>query len=300
MRRQDFLGLVLGASAVWPARALSQQAERVYRIGVLVTSPRTTDINVGFIDELNKLGFIEGKNLVIMEQGFGKNRDQFATVAKEFVAARVDAIVASSGALAIRVAQAATTSIPIVGIADDMVLEGHVKSIANHGGNTTGLSLLAAQLDGKRQEILMELMPNARRMAAIYDAAFEFPGQLDELRNATRAKNVELLSYPARKPEDVVAALDARPPARKPSISWRARCSRSRPEKRILRKLSRSVCLRPIIGRKARGTARSSLMVRGRSPCSGSWPIRSQGCSMARIRARCRSNSPQGSSLRST
>jgi len=121
----------------------------------------------------------------------------------------VDAIVASSGALAIRAAQAATRTIPIVGIADDMVLEGHVRSIANHGGNTTELSLLAAQLDGKRQEILMELLPNAKRMAAIYDAAFEFPVQLDDLRTATKARNVELLAYPARKPEDAISALEA-------------------------------------------------------------------------------------------
>src|SRR4029077_19956128 len=120
-----------------------------------------------------------------------------------------DAIVAMSGAVAIRAAQAATQSIPIFGIADDMVLEGHVPSIANHGGNTTGLSLLAAQLDGKRQEILMELLPNARRMATIFDAAFEFPGQLDELRTATKARNVELLAYPARKPEDAISALEA-------------------------------------------------------------------------------------------
>jgi putative ABC transport system substrate-binding protein len=69
--------------------------------------------------------------------------------------------------------------------------------------------LLAAQLDGKRQEILTELLPNARRMAAIYDAAFELPGQLDELRKAARGKDVELLVYPARKPEDVIAALEA-------------------------------------------------------------------------------------------
>jgi len=209
MKRRQFLGLALGASVGWPIRVSAQQADRVYRIGVLVTSPRTTDINVGFIDELNKLGFVEGRNLVILEQGFGKTRDQFAAAANELVEAKVDAIVASSGALAIRAAQAATKTIPIVGIADDMVLEGHVKSIANHGGNTTGLSLLAAQLDGKRQEILMELLPNAKRMAAIYDAAFEFPGQLDELRNATKARNVELLAYPARKPEDVGAALEA-------------------------------------------------------------------------------------------
>jgi ABC-type uncharacterized transport system substrate-binding protein len=146
MRRREFLRAALATSLGWSAPALGQQPNRTYRIGVLSTSRRTADINVAFVDGLNKLGFVEGQNLTILDLGFGKSRDDFAGVAREFVEARVDAIVATSGAVAIRAAQAATQSIPIFGIADDMVLEGHVHSIANHGGNTTGLSLLAAQL----------------------------------------------------------------------------------------------------------------------------------------------------------
>ena len=144
-----------------------------------------------------------------LSEGYGKRSDEFPAIAKQFVAAGVDAIVAISGALAIRAAQAATQLIPIIGVADDMVLEGHVRAISNHGGNTTGLSILAAQLDGKRQEILMELLPSARRMAVIVDAAVQLPEQIQELENAARARDVELSAYAVRKPEDVAPALEA-------------------------------------------------------------------------------------------
>lgn len=208
MRRREFLGLVLGALIGWPEPGLSQQPNRTYRIGVLSTPPRTADLNVALIDELKKFGFVEGLNLLILDQGYGKRSDQFPEIAMQFAEAKVDAIVAISGALAIRAAQAATQSIPIIGVADDMVLEGHVRSISNHGGNTTGISILAAQLDGKRQEILMELLPGARRMAVIFDAAVELPDQIKELENAARGRGVELSIYPVRKPEDVGPALE--------------------------------------------------------------------------------------------
>lgn len=55
-----------------------------------------------------------------------------------------------------------------------MVLEGHVRSLANHGGNTTGISIFASELDGKRLEILMELFPNARRIAILADSSLAF------------------------------------------------------------------------------------------------------------------------------
>jgi putative ABC transport system substrate-binding protein len=206
MRRREFLGVALGTAIGWPAPGLSQP--RVYRIGVLSTSPRTVDLNVAFIDELRRSGFAEGQNLTILSEGYGKRPDEFPAIAKQFVEAGVDAIVAISGALSIRAAQAATRSIPIIGVADDMVLEGHVRSISNHGGNTTGISILAAQLDGKRQELLMELLPNAHRIAIIVDAAVQLPGQIQELQNAAGARGVELSIYPVRKPDEVAAALE--------------------------------------------------------------------------------------------
>ena len=76
----------------------------------------------------------------------------------------------ATGDTAIRAAQRATATIPILGSTDDMVGSGLVKSLARPDGNTTGTSILAAELDGKRQEILIEAVPGLRRMAAIADS----------------------------------------------------------------------------------------------------------------------------------
>ena len=79
-------------------------------------------------------------------------------------------VIYAGGGVAIRAAQQATKAIPILGIADDMVGEGLVKSLARPNGNTTGISILATELDGKRQEILIEAVPGLRRMAALADS----------------------------------------------------------------------------------------------------------------------------------
>jgi putative tryptophan/tyrosine transport system substrate-binding protein len=165
MQLLEFITLLGGAAATLdPIAAWAQEAGRKYRIGVLSFLSREATTIVAAIDELRSFGFIEGQNLVVDERGYGRRADEFLSIAMQLAESRVDTIVAS-GAPAIRAAQAATRKIPIIGIADDMVLEGHVRSLANHGGNTTGISILASELDGKRLEILMELLPNARRIA---------------------------------------------------------------------------------------------------------------------------------------
>jgi putative ABC transport system substrate-binding protein len=222
MRRREFLRIMAGATAAWPVAAHGQQPSRSYRIGVLSVSQRTVEVNVALIDELQKLGFVEGKNLVVEDQGFGKRAEEFPPIAAQFAAAKVDAIVATSGAPAIRAAQGATKSIPIIGIADDMVLEGHVRSVTNHGGNVTGISILAAQLDGKRQELLMELLPNARRMAIVYDTAVQLPAQVTELEAGTRSRNVELSVFPVQKLEDIAPALESAKAAAAAAVNFLA------------------------------------------------------------------------------
>ena len=92
--------------------------------------------------------------------------EQFPPVVAELVKAQVDAILAG-GAAGARAAQGATRTIPILTLTDDMVGQGLVASLARPGGNTTGISILATELDGKRQEILMEMVPAARRMAVL-------------------------------------------------------------------------------------------------------------------------------------
>ena len=90
-----------------------------------------------------------------------------------------------------------------------MVGSGLVSSLARPGGNTTGISVLATELDGKRQEILIELVPGLRRMAALADFNTTTSPQLQALQDAARARGVDLSIYRIARPEEIAPAIDA-------------------------------------------------------------------------------------------
>jgi putative ABC transport system substrate-binding protein len=94
-------------------------------------------------------------------------------------------------------------------MSDDLVGLGLVGSMARPNGNTTGVSILAAELDGKRQELLIEAVPGLRRMAFLVDANFNVVAELDELQKAARAHNIDLSIHRVAKGEEIAAAIDA-------------------------------------------------------------------------------------------
>jgi ABC-type uncharacterized transport system substrate-binding protein len=146
MRRREFIALA-GASVGWPFAAMAQQAGRMYRIGGLSSGPRNSPTFVAMFDELRRFGFVEGQNLTIDWRVYGTDVDLIPEMAAGFVRSKVDVIIASGDA--VLVAQRATATIPILAIARDMT--ALVSSFARPGGNTTGLSGFAAELDGKRR-----------------------------------------------------------------------------------------------------------------------------------------------------
>jgi putative ABC transport system substrate-binding protein len=89
-----------------------------------------------------------------------------------------------------------------------MVAAGLVTSLARPGGNTTGISLLSPELDGKRQDILMEAVPGSRRMAALADSNVTPPRHLEALQKAARARGVELIVFGVSKPEQIAPAIN--------------------------------------------------------------------------------------------
>jgi putative ABC transport system substrate-binding protein len=209
MSRREFITLLGGAAAAWPLAAVSaQEAGRTYRVGCLTIGPRTTPYFVAMFDTLRRVGFIEGQNLIIDWLQFGPRIDLVSEFAAELVKANVDVIYAT-GDIAIRAAQQATTTISILGVTDDIVGSGLVKSLARPGGNTTGISILATELDGKRLEILIEAVPGLRRIAALADSNTTASPQLQALQDAARARNVELSIHQVARPEDIPAAIDA-------------------------------------------------------------------------------------------
>jgi putative tryptophan/tyrosine transport system substrate-binding protein len=208
MRRRDFITLVSGATVAWPLAARSQEARRTYRLGVLTVSLRNAPYIVAMFDELGRLGFIEGQNLTVDWREYPLQIDVISEFAAELVKGHLDLIYAV-GNVGIRAAQRATATIPICGTTDDMVGSGLVNSLARPGGNTTGVSILAPELNGKRQEILIEAVPGLRRMAALADSNMSSSPKLQELQDAARARNIELSIHWIARPEEIPAAVDA-------------------------------------------------------------------------------------------
>jgi putative tryptophan/tyrosine transport system substrate-binding protein len=207
VRRRAFLTLLGGTAAAWPFAARGQEPGRIYRLGSLHSAPRDAPHQVALLDELRRLGFAEGQNLVVDWKGYGLSAEQFEQHAAELVNAGVDVIVAGGDA-AVRAAQRATTSIPILALTDDMVGQGFVRSLANPGGNTTGVTILASELDGKRQEILIEAVPGVRRIAALADTHTTTPSRLTELEDAARARGVALSIHRVARREEIATAIE--------------------------------------------------------------------------------------------
>jgi putative tryptophan/tyrosine transport system substrate-binding protein len=206
MWRREFIAL-FGAIVVSPFAAKAQEPGRTYRLGVLFAAPRSDDSTTAFFEGVRRQGFIEGQNLTVIHHAFAMNPDLLPEWVAELVKARVD-VIATVGDLAIRTAQEATKTIPILAATDDMLGAGLVDSLAHPNGNTTGLSILATELDGKRQELLIEAVPALRRMAVLADSNRTAAVKLDALRQTANAGNVQLLIHPVAGGEEIVATLD--------------------------------------------------------------------------------------------
>jgi ABC-type uncharacterized transport system substrate-binding protein len=202
MRRRDVIAGILFAAAIRPA--VAQQDGKVHRIGVIRQDPRVWD---AFFDELSANGLVQGKTLDVVGKLVGGGED-YDAIAAELVNAAVDAIV-TAGAPGTRAAQRATQRIPILAISDDLVGEKFVASLAHPGGNVTGISISAFELDRKRQEILLELVPSATRLAILTDPETTPPEELEKLREDARARHVELSIHRASTREEIEPAIEA-------------------------------------------------------------------------------------------
>jgi putative tryptophan/tyrosine transport system substrate-binding protein len=204
MRRREFMILMSGAA--WPLNALAQEAGRIYRLEGLSPGPKAGPINAAFSNELRLFGFVDGKNLKVNGGGFGLRDDQLAEIVTAMAKSPPDVIFCAAVSH-MRAAQEAMPAVPIVGLATDMGTTGLVKSLARPSGNITGISLLSPELDGKRQEIMIEAVPRARRMAMLAEATATAP-QLKALQDAASARGIEIAILTIRTPEDIAPAMD--------------------------------------------------------------------------------------------
>jgi putative ABC transport system substrate-binding protein len=194
VKRREFIGLVGGAAA-WPLTASAQRAGgKIVTIGILAIEP-WPPIDT-FRRALDDLGYIEGKN-VRFEYRYAKGRNErFPELANELVGLNVDVILTWSTD-AVLAAKQATTTIPIVmGAVGDPLGIGIVTNLARPGGNVTGLSSRAAELEGKRLQLLKEVVPGLSRVAILFNPTNHYmPLALQSARKGAQALHVSLAVY---------------------------------------------------------------------------------------------------------
>ena len=187
-RRTFLCGLPLGALAASFA-AEAQPAGRMWRIGILQTSaPKDETARVAALEQgLAELGYVGGRNILIVNRNAGQQVSRLLELATELVRSGVDVIVTSVNPATLA-AKKATATIPIVmAVGVEPVAAGLVASLAKPGANVTGLTfdVDATQLAGKRLEILKELMPSVSRVAVLWNPGYG-PGML-RLRGTEQA-----------------------------------------------------------------------------------------------------------------
>jgi ABC-type uncharacterized transport system substrate-binding protein len=190
----------------------AQQAAKVPRIGYLHGGSARRGINHNdFFQGLRELSYVEGKNILI-EYGLAERKlDRLPVVAAELVGLKVDIIVAAGGTEPALAAKKATKTIPIVftSVADP-ISAGLVESLARPGGNITGLSNIAAELSGKRLELLKETNPKFSRVAVLWNPEIQnLTREFKESQAAARALGLQLQSLEVRGPEDFESAFKA-------------------------------------------------------------------------------------------
>ena len=197
MKRREFIGL-LGGAAAWPLTARAQQAVgKIVTIGVLAIEP-WPPIDT-FRQALNNLGYIEGKNVRFEYRYAEGYNERLPELANDLADLNVDVIV-TWGTDAVLAAKQATTTIPIVmGAIGDPLGSGIVTNLARPGGNVTGSSSRAAELESKRLELLKEAAPGLSRAAILFNPTNHYmPLALQSARKGAQMLHVSLAIYEVR------------------------------------------------------------------------------------------------------
>jgi putative ABC transport system substrate-binding protein len=209
MRRREFITL-LGGAAAWPLAARAQQSKPP-TIGYLgATTAASERLRTdAFVQRLSELGWIEGHTVAIEYRWAEGRTERFPGIAADLVQLRVNILLVTSIAAALACKQA-TAVIPIVfPLAGDPLGTGLVASLARPGGNVTGLSNQAADLAGKRLDILREVAPGLRRLAILANA--EYPGRISEIADtqmAARTLGLDVTAFEIRPAEDIAPVFE--------------------------------------------------------------------------------------------
>ena len=211
MRRREFIA-GLGSAAAWPLAAGAQQA-KVWRVGWIWIG-RSAGVSpelAGFRQGLRDFDYVEGKNIIV-EYRFAEGRsDQIADLVAELIQIGPHVLV-GLGNPVITALKNATTTIPIVFMTGDPIAAGYVASMARPGGNMTGVSMMQgiAGLTAKRIELLKEIVPSATRLGVMFNPnSPTAAGDLAQAEQAAKGVNLIVISFPARRSEEIEPAIAA-------------------------------------------------------------------------------------------
>jgi putative ABC transport system substrate-binding protein len=208
MRRREFIAIV-GGTIAWPVEVLSQQASRTFRVGYLALAG--TDDAMFVKERLKQLGYEEGKNLIFDFRSANGKPETLGNLASELIKSDPDVIITGFGTATAKAAQAATTTIPVVfSNVGDPIGSGVVLSLSRPGANVTGLAGQAAELSGKRLELLSQFVPDIRTIAVLEEPAAPFTiAALPQLREAARARGQQLAVCDVSNADEVESSLAA-------------------------------------------------------------------------------------------
>ena len=204
--------LALGAALiVAPLDSFAQQQGKVWRIGFL--SPRRRPVSLesdyygAFPRRMSELGYVEGKNLIIEWRFANGEYERLPAMAAELVRLKVDALMAL-GPPGVIAAQKATTTIPIVMVVSvDPVGAGFVRSLAQPGGNITGLSNLAGDLSSKHLDLLLSIVPRLSRVGILVNPANAAHSAIPaNVQSATQKAGIKVLAVEAQTPQEIEGA----------------------------------------------------------------------------------------------
>jgi putative tryptophan/tyrosine transport system substrate-binding protein len=210
MNRRKLIALLASTAAVsWARVVRAQQAQKVFRIGFLGNSTAALEANLvePFRQGLRELGYVEDQNVIIEYRWAEGKYDRFPALIAELVGLNVDVIVTAGTPSALAVKQSAPST-PLVMIAvGDPVGSGLIESLARPGGNATGLTSIAPELEGKRLELLREVLPSVSTVAVLWNPANAYMATSEkEVHVAAQALRIKVLSLPVRTLEELDAA----------------------------------------------------------------------------------------------
>ncbi len=190
MERRTFLATLAGSLLATPLAAEAQQAKRAYRIGWITPAVIEGGWRA-FREAMRALGYVEGQTVAFESRSAEDHLDRLPRLAGELVHSKVDVIVAVSPP-AILAARQATNTIPIVMAfwgTSGLIESGIVATLSRPGGNVSGVYMLAAELDAKRLELLVQAVPKARKVGVLDPG----PGfTLTEVQKVAKALGVQL------------------------------------------------------------------------------------------------------------